>query len=78
MKAHVLFDDEGNVGAMSHPKHGKKSGSGGQGGFIPGPGQHTALLDVPAELADLKPRDLHSAVRVINHYEGTPRLVAKA
>jgi len=77
MKAHVLFDNEGNVGAMSHPHPKKKSASEGKGGFLPGPGQNTALVDVPAELAHLKPRDLHESVRV--DFKGsTPRLVAKA
>ena len=76
MKAHILFDDEGRVGAMSHSKHGKKGGAVGHGGFLPGAGQHTALLDIPAELEHLKPRELHESVRV-EVKEGTPRLVAK-
>jgi hypothetical protein len=81
MKAHILFDDEGRVGAMSHnhiKKHGyiKKSAAGEHGGFLPGPGQHTAFLDIPEELAHLKPRDLHDSVRV-ELKAGTPRLVAK-
>jgi hypothetical protein len=76
MKTHILFDDEGRVGAMSH-NHIKKSVAGEHGGFLPGPGQHTAFLDIPAELAHLKPRDLHDSVRV-ELKGGTPRLVAKA
>lgn len=75
MKAQILFDDEGHVGAMSHAKPRTKSGSGRLGSFVPGPGQHTAVLDVPAELEHLKPRALHESVRV-EVKEGTPRLVA--
>jgi hypothetical protein len=76
MKAHVLFDSDGRVGVISHQKHGKKGTAGEQGGFLPGVGQHAALLDIPADLAHLKPRDLHESVRV-EHKAGAPRLVAK-
>ena len=76
MKAHVLFDDDGVVGAMSHPDRGIPGKPAGQGGFLPAPGQHTAHLEVPAELAHLKPRDLHAAVRVALE-NGTHRLVAR-
>jgi hypothetical protein len=71
MKAHVLFDNEGHVAAMSHRKEPT-----GQWGFLAGPGQHTATLEIPAELAHLKPRDLHESLRV-EHEHGSPRLVAK-
>jgi hypothetical protein len=73
MKAHILFDDNGHIGAMSHAK---KSASGKPGGFRPGPGQHTAFLEIPAEFANLNPRELHEQVRV-ERGTGTVRLVAK-
>jgi hypothetical protein len=76
MKVHVLYDDTGKVGVMSHPDHGVKKASGGQGGFKPGPGQHTAYLELPADVSRLKPRERHEAVRV-EHRGGTPHLVAK-
>jgi hypothetical protein len=76
MKTHILYDDKGTVGAMSHSKGGKKAGSGGPGGFLPGPGQHTALLDIPAALEHLKPRELHESV-CVEVKGGMPRLVAK-
>jgi hypothetical protein len=76
MKAHVLYDDDGNVGAMSHARPRRKGTSAGRGGFLPGEGQHTAFLDVPEELAHFKPRDLHEAIRV-EHRDGKPHLVAK-
>jgi hypothetical protein len=75
MKVHVLFDDKGHVGAMSHSKH-RKDASGVEGGFLPGPGQYTAILEIPKELEHLKPRELHEAV-CVEHKDGTPRLVAK-
>lgn len=77
MKVIVLFDEEGRVGAMLHPKQGTNEVSEEEGGFLPGPGEHTALVEVPAELADLKSRDLHESVRV-DTKGATPRLVAKA
>jgi hypothetical protein len=77
MKAHVLFDNEGRVGVISHQRNGKMGASEKHGGFLPGAGQHAALLDIPAELAHLKPRELHESVRV-EKKGGTPRLVARA
>jgi hypothetical protein len=75
MKVHILFDDTGHVGAISHPRAGKK-GEVLLGGFRPAAGQHAAIVEVPVELRHLKPRDLHEAVRV-EHVKGEPRLVAK-
>jgi hypothetical protein len=75
MKVHILFDDAGNVGAISHPRTGK-NGEAVLGGFTPHEGQHMATVEVPSELGHLKPRDLHDAVRV-EHVGGVPRLIAK-
>jgi hypothetical protein len=71
-KAHVLFDEEGSVGAILHPKE----SSAEESGFLPGPRQHTAILETPAELAHLKPRYLHDSVRIA-HPRDVPRLIAK-
>ena len=76
MKAHVLYDDAGNIGAMSHPRPRKNGTFAPPSGFLPGKGQYTAVLDVPEELAHLKPRELHEALQV-EHRDGKPRLVAR-
>ena len=44
--------------------------------FRPARGQRTALLEVPAELERLTPRELHAAVAVKLQKEG-PRLVKR-
>lgn len=75
MKAHILFDDTGLVGAILHIKE-KASEKQIACGFSPGPGHHTAILDIPAELHHLKPRELHDSVRV-ELSDHSPRLVAK-
>jgi hypothetical protein len=46
------------------------------GKFLPGTGQHTAILTIPSELEGLKPHELHRSVRVDT--KGSHRLVAKA
>jgi hypothetical protein len=46
------------------------------GKFLPGTGQHTAILTIPSELEGLKPHELHRSVRV--ETKGSHRLVAKA
>jgi hypothetical protein len=74
MKVHILFDDSGHVGAISHP--GKNGASTALGKLRPGKGQSMATVDVPDDLSHLKPRELHDAVRVDNK-GGSPRLVAK-
>jgi len=75
MKVHILFDDAGHVGAISHPRPGK-NGEVVLGGLRPGAGQHAAIMEVPVELRHLKARDLHEAVRV-EHVAGVPRLITK-
>jgi hypothetical protein len=69
MKLHILYDDVGNVGAICHVET-------PAGKFLPGKGQHTAILTIPSELEGLKPHELHRSVRV--ETKGSHRLVAKA
>jgi hypothetical protein len=76
MKVDVLFNDSGDVGAMSHPRPGNKGATTALGGLRPGKGQYLATVEVPDNLSHLKPRELHDAVRVDNK-GGSPRLVAK-
>ena len=81
MKVHVLYDESGHVGAILHGGT-QASGAGpvkGQTlrqGFAPREGQHAAVLDVPAELEHVKPRQLHDAVRVVVK-QGRPQLVKR-
>jgi hypothetical protein len=70
MKLHVLYEATGKVVAICHAEN-------PEGSFVPGDGQHTAILTIPPELEGLKPHDLHRAVRVETK-EGAHRLVAKA
>lgn len=57
MKLHILYDDAGNVGAICHVEN-------PPGKFLPGEGEHTAVLTIPPELENLEPHELHRAVRV--------------
>jgi hypothetical protein len=57
MKLHILYDGRGNVGAICHVEN-------PPGKFMPGKGQHTAILTIPPELEGLKPHELHRSVRV--------------
>jgi hypothetical protein len=69
-KLHVLYDDAGKVGAICHVEDSR-------GMFLPGHGQHTAVLTIPTELEGHTPQELHRSVRV--ETKETPhRLVAKA
>jgi hypothetical protein len=70
MKLHILYDEAGNVGAICHVED-------PPGKFLPGKGQHTAILTIPSELEGLKPHELHRSVRVETK-KGPHRLVAKA
>jgi hypothetical protein len=80
MKAQVLFDDTGNVGAVLHPavdsnlplQEGNPRGS-----FRLHPGQRSAMLEIPPELQHLKPRELHESIRVEVKEGLAPRLVQR-
>jgi hypothetical protein len=61
MHVHVLFDAKGKVHALFHPSTEKDAP---QLEFRPARGQRTALLEVPAGLEKLEPRELHAAVSV--------------
>ena len=73
MHVQVLFDSKGKVHALFHPS--REPGA-PQLEFCPARGQRVALLEVPAELKALKPRELHSTVLVKLKKEG-PQLVAR-
>jgi len=57
MKLHILYNDAGDVAAICHVEN-------PAGKFLPGKGQHTAILTIPSELEGFKPHELHRAVRV--------------
>lgn len=73
MHVHVLFDTKGKVHALFHPS---KEANGPQFEFRPARGQRAALLEVPAELEGLKPRELHAAAVVKLRKEG-PQLAKR-
>ena len=73
MHVQVLFDAKGKVHALFHAA---KNADAPRLEFRPARGQRTALLEVPVELAGLKPRELHAAVAVKLHKEG-PRLMKR-
>jgi hypothetical protein len=75
MEVHVLFDKAGEIVAMSHPQTGR-DGRVVRSRFKPGEGQYDAILEVPAHLRQLKPRELHDAV-CVRHVEDKPQLVDK-
>jgi hypothetical protein len=70
MKLHILYNDAGNVAAICHEEN-------TPGKFLPGKGQHTAILTIPSELEGLKPHELHRSIRVETN-EGPHRLVVIA
>ncbi len=61
MRVHVLFDAAGKVHALFHAS-GEADAPRLQ--LLPARGQRLALLEVPAELEGLEPRELHAAVAV--------------
>jgi hypothetical protein len=71
MHVHVLFDAKGKVLALFHPA-GETDAPRLE--FHPARGQRVGLLQVPADLVSLEPRQLHLAVSVKLHKDG-PRLV---
>ena len=73
MAVQVLFDVRGKVHALFHAA-GETNAPRLE--FRPARGQRTALLEVPAELERLTPRELHAAVAVKLQKEG-PRLVKR-
>jgi hypothetical protein len=81
MKAHVLFDDRGEIHGVLVPsviKHDRKGLQ--QEPFLSlrsQKGQRSATLEIPQELQHLKPRELHSSARVEGNGDSA-RLVSKA
>jgi len=73
MHIQVLFDTKGKVHALFHAS---KAADAPQLEFRPARGQRAALLEVPAELEGLKPRELHAAIAVKLLKDG-PRLVKR-
>jgi hypothetical protein len=75
MRAHVLFDERGEIIAMmqlpERPVHGQPDF-----GFVTDAGEQVATLEIPGELEVLNARQLHLASRV-DLSQGVPRLVAK-
>jgi hypothetical protein len=65
MKLHILYNDTGDLSAICHVEN-----PGGK--FLPGKGQHTAILTIPSELEGLKPHELHRAVRVDTKKQNAP------
>ena len=74
MKVMALFDETGKVHALFHPS-GKPDAPVLQ--FVPAPGQRVENLEVPVELQDLKPHQLHAVVYV-DHSSGSPVLVKRS
>jgi hypothetical protein len=73
MHIQVLFDTKGKVHALFHPS---KEANAPRLEFRPARGQRTALLEVPAELEGLAPREFHAAAAVRLRKDG-PRLVKR-
>lgn len=73
MHVQVLYDTKDKVHALFHST---KEADAPQLAFRPARGQRAALLEVPAELEGLEPRELHAAVAVKLQKEG-PRLVKR-
>lgn len=73
MHVHVLFDGKGAVHAVFHPS---RETNAPQLQFHPARGQRIALLEVPVELRQLQPHELHAAVQVKVQKDG-PRLLAR-
>jgi hypothetical protein len=73
MHIHVLFDAKGKVHATFHPS---SEANAPTLEFRPARGQRAALLEVPAELEGLAPRELHAAAAVRLRKDG-PRLVKR-
>jgi hypothetical protein len=73
MHVHVLFDGEGKVHAVFHPSN---EADAPKLEFRPASAQRAAMLEVPAELAGLKPGEFHAAVSVRLQKDG-PRLVKR-
>jgi hypothetical protein len=76
MKAHIIFDDSDEIGAMHVIRDGsEESGQQPRFRFAERPGIHVATVEVPAEFANLSPSELHVSVRVEGGHQA-PRLVA--
>ena len=80
MKVQVLFDKAGKVHAMLHPSANERTTEANlskmpRAIFRPREGQHSATLDVPTQLRQLGPGELHASVRV-EFSKDSPRLAA--
>jgi hypothetical protein len=80
MKAHVLFDEAGRVGAILHLSTETKAANDASrkplaAGFSLREGQQEAILEIPSEVVHLKPRELHDSVHV-DLSGASPRLAA--
>jgi hypothetical protein len=75
MRAHVLFDDGGEIIAMMHLPERAILGQ-PDFGFVADAGEQVVTLEIPGELEVLNARQLHLASRV-DLSQGAPRLVAK-
>ena len=73
MHVQGLFDVKGTVHALFHPS---RETDAPRLEFHPARGQRVALLQVPADLVSLEPRQLHLAVSVKLHKDG-PRLISR-
>jgi hypothetical protein len=78
MKAHVLFDEKGNIHGVLVPSGIKHNKEGEQPSLTlrAQDGQRAATLEVPANLQHLKPREIHASARVEGS-GGSARLVSK-
>ena len=75
MRAHVLFDEGGEIVAMMHLPEKPLQGQ-PDFGFITDAGEHVATLEIPGDFEVMNARQIHLASRV-DFSQGTPRLVAK-
>jgi hypothetical protein len=75
MRAHVLFDDGGEIIAMMQLPEKRVHGQ-PDFGFVADTGEQVATLEIPNELEVMNARQIHLASRV-DLSQGAPRLVAK-
>jgi hypothetical protein len=81
MKVQVLFDETGSVNAVLYPASQTGSSKGSSKAqpvavLKPANRQRVETLELPAELEQLSPAELHSSIRV-DLRGGIPRLIAK-
>jgi hypothetical protein len=73
VKVLALFDQEGTIHALFHPS---TEANAPQLNFQPASGQRAQLLEVPPELQNLSPTQLHAEARV-DLSSGSSRLIAR-